>query len=179
MISVYNLQRETSPKGQRVTFWTHDIQELDELIAKYREKPLHVEFKPIRKKRSINANDYLWVLVDQIAGVINSTKNEVYRKAVREVGVFSDLAIQRKELPNFIQYWTSQGIGYMVDIFDSGLADNKGEPMKRIRVYLGSSKYDTEQMSRLIDYIVDEAKGLGIQTETPDEIARMKAMWDG
>ena len=39
-----------------------------------------------------------------------------------------------------------------------------------ITAYHGPSKYDSKQMARLIDYIVQNAKELGIQTETPDEI---------
>lgn len=178
MINVERLERETIPhKGQKITFWTQDIQELDEVINKYANKPLTVDFKPLRRHRSRDANAYMWVLVDEIAKVINSTKKEVYRKAVKEVGVWQDIAVRRVDVSNFVQCWTGQGIGYMVDIFDSGLADNKGEPMKRIRVYVGSSKYDTAQMARLIDWVVEEAKELGIPTETPEEIARLKSLW--
>lgn len=178
MIKVERLERETIPhQGQKITFYTKDIEELDQLINKYHDKPLKVKFEPIRHKRSHDANAYMWVLADEIAKTINSTKKEVYRRAVKEVGVYSDLAVRRQDVKEFVRWWTGQGIGYMVDIFDSGLADNKGEPMKRIRAYLGSSKYDTKQMSRLIDWIVEEAKELGIPTETPEEIARIKALW--
>lgn len=45
-------------------------------------------------------------------------------------------------------------------------------------LWYGSSSYDTKEMSRLIDYIADEAKGLGIETMTPDELAQLKAAWD-
>ena len=41
----------------------------------------------------------------------------------------------------------------------------------------GSSEYDTKEMSVFIDGVVSEAKELGIQTETPEEIERLKALW--
>lgn len=41
----------------------------------------------------------------------------------------------------------------------------------------GSSKYDTRQMSRLIDLIVTECKEQGINTLTPREIALLKEGW--
>jgi hypothetical protein len=44
-------------------------------------------------------------------------------------------------------------------------------------VYKGSSEFDTKEMSIFIDGIVSEAKELGIQTDTPDQIAKMKALW--
>ena len=38
---------------------------------------------------------------------------------------------------------------------------------------MGSSDYDTAQMSRLIEIIVEECKTQGIETLTPEELARM------
>lgn len=41
----------------------------------------------------------------------------------------------------------------------------------------GSHTYDTKEMSRLIDGTVEEAKELGIETLTPDQVERMKQAW--
>lgn len=169
------LERETSPDGMKITFMTHDICESDYLFDRYAkrgEKQFQVEIKPIRKKRSNDANSYFWILAERIADVVNATREEVYRRAVREVGVFSDIAIESKALRPFVEQWSKRGIGWFTEVFDSKL-----EGCKKIRCYYGSSTYDTKQMSRLIDYIVEEAKELEIPTETPDEISRMKAMW--
>ena len=38
---------------------------------------------------------------------------------------------------------------------------------------LGSSYYDTKQMAHLIDGLITECKEHGIETLSPDEIARM------
>lgn len=43
--------------------------------------------------------------------------------------------------------------------------------------YFGSSTYNTKEMSVLIDSIVCEAKELGIETATPEELERMKREW--
>ena len=43
--------------------------------------------------------------------------------------------------------------------------------------YEGSSKYDTAEMARFIDGIVQECEELGIETESPDELVRMKREW--
>lgn len=40
----------------------------------------------------------------------------------------------------------------------------------------GTSDMDTLEMGQCLDDLIVEAKALGIQTETPDEIARMKAL---
>ena len=46
-------------------------------------------------------------------------------------------------------------------------------------MFVGSSSYDTREMSILIDGVVSEAEGLGIITMTPGEIQRLKDNWKG
>ena len=41
-------------------------------------------------------------------------------------------------------------------------------------LYKGSSQFDSKEMSIFIDGIVEEAKQLGIQTMTPNEIRKME-----
>lgn len=45
------------------------------------------------------------------------------------------------------------------------------------RFWVGSSKYDAEEMSKLIDGVIEEARALDIETATPEELARMKEEW--
>lgn len=159
-----------------MSFEKSDLKEVTSLARKIEEvqdKDIDIEVKVHREKRSLDANAYMWVLADKIADAVNSTKAEVYRKAIREVGVFYDMAVLESDVPKAIAVWESNGIGWFADEFDSKL-----QGCKRIRFYHGSSMYDTKQMSRLIDYIVEEAKEVGIDTKTPDEIERMKNLWD-
>lgn len=46
-----------------------------------------------------------------------------------------------------------------------------------IRSYISSSDYDTEQMSRLIDMVVQDCKAEGIETMTPQELDALKSRW--
>jgi hypothetical protein len=46
-----------------------------------------------------------------------------------------------------------------------------------IRAYYGSSTYNTKQMSRLIDAIVEDCKEMDIETLTPRELDAMKSRW--
>lgn len=44
-------------------------------------------------------------------------------------------------------------------------------------VYKDTSKMDTKEFSHLIDGAIDEAKALGIETDTPEQLARYKEEW--
>ena len=43
---------------------------------------------------------------------------------------------------------------------------------------MGSSRYNTAEMSHLLDGLIYECKVLGIETATPEELERMKQLYD-
>ena len=125
------------------------------------------------KKRSKDANAYMWQLCEKISAAIKSSKIEVYQEAIKHVGVYDDLALPEKATERFLQNWHEKGVGWFAESF----GESKVKGADKVRVYYGSSVYDKTEMSRLIDYVVYEAKGLGIETMTPDELNRMKQNW--
>ena len=134
-----------------------------------KENQLDIELKKHREKRSINANGYLWTLCDQIANVVNTTKEKVYKKAIHEVGQFEVLPIKNEAVDTFINAWTSHGIGWICE----SIGDSKLDGFTRVIAYYGSSVYDTKAMSRIIEWVVEEAKNLGIQTISDKEFQSM------
>jgi tRNA A37 threonylcarbamoyladenosine synthetase subunit TsaC/SUA5/YrdC len=135
-------------------------------------KPGDYEIVKAKKKRSGNANRYMWQLAEQIAIATRVTKEDVYRHAIREVGEFLQLALSPSDIPSLEESWTHDRTGWFLEI-----VDYETDGKRLVFAYKGSSVYDTKAMSRLIDYIVDEAKALDIETLTPDEIERMKQEW--
>lgn len=59
------------------------------------------------------------------------------------------------------------------------LDDYEDDPRVTVRCYFGSSLYSKEEMQRLIDGTVQDAKEIGVDTWTPDEIAAAIAAWKG
>lgn len=155
------------------------IQPMIALINEFNPSTEYIlAFQKAVKKRSNNANAYMWVLCDKIASILHATKEEVYRRAIRDVGVFSDVAVQAGEpCGALIEGWAARGVGYFSEMFDSTLTDKYDKPMKRVRLYKGSHTYDSKQMSRLVDWVVSEAKGLGIETMTENELKELKEKW--
>jgi len=141
------------------------------LLEQQEEKKFEV--KPYFEKRKLNANAYFWVLCDKIAKVINSTKNEVYKKAISEVGIWEDKDYTKDQYKQQVEIWQRMGIGWFCQYHYK-----REEELVSIRKYYGSSVYDTKSMSILIDYIVQEAKELDIETLTPKELAILKEEWD-
>lgn len=138
-----------------------------------KDKDVRVEIKRYRKKRSLDANAYAWVLMDKISKVTGVNKVEVYRQTIKEIGGVSEVLCLRNEaVEKFRRNWASKGTGWQSEVMDSKIPE-----CTNVVIYYGSSTYDTEQMSRLIDSVVQDAKALGIETMTPAELARIKSQW--
>ena len=131
-----------------------------------REKDCEVSVKKYQKKRSNDANAYAWLLIDRIARAKRITKTEVYRNAIREIGGVSDiLTIRKSALKRFVETWSGNGIGWQVEEIGSRIPG-----WTNIVAYYGSSTYDTQQMSDLIDSLVQDAQSLDIETRPQEEI---------
>ena len=160
-----------SVKGKQILSLTLD-DDFRERFDELNGKPLEVEIKPYRKKRSKNANDYLWVLCTKIAENQGISPVEVYRKEIREVGVFEPLPIREDAVERFSRAWEQRGIGWF-----TVLVDDSFPGYKKVFAYYGSSTYNTADMSRLINNTIEDARALGIETATPQELSLLLDTW--
>ena len=137
-------------------------------------KLLTVEIKP--ERRSLDANALCWVLCTKIANSIRQTPENVYRAFIKRVGQSDYLLIQNEAVDAFIANWASKGEGWFAE---KAWESKKVPDCTTVKVYYGSSIYDTKQMSILLDEIVTECKEMGIETMTPHEIESLKSQWEG
>lgn len=126
-----------------------------------------------RENRGLKANAYLWILCQKIADVIDSTKEEVYRDMIKSKGIFKTMTMDNSAVPTFIKLWTDKGMGWLVEELE------KENNMTTLIVYYGTSCYNSRQFAKVLDYLIEEAKRLGIETLTPNQIEEMKASWKG
>lgn len=151
--------------------------ESDEQPVEYdrlKDKDVRMELKEYREKRSLNANAYFHVLVEKIAEKQGLTHSEVHNQLIADYGCM-DEDIKNIILDDSIPYLRLETI-HLRPTDATKILDNG----KLYRVYIvmrGSHTYDTKEMARLIDGTVSEAKDLGIETLTPDELERMKQQW--
>jgi hypothetical protein len=130
--------------------------------------------KEARKKRSLDANAYFWALCGNLAAVLHIPKTEIYRDLIRNIGGNSVIVpIPNDEVKKYREGWAHNGEGWVTDV----LGPSKLEGYTNIIAYYGSSTYDTAQMSRLIDLVVQECQQQGISTLTPLELDRLKGEW--
>ena len=87
-----------------------------EYLEEIKDKELKVQMSVWRQDRSLNANNYCWKLLDEIAQRMHSTKEEVYQEIISKVGVFEILPIRNEAVDNFVEKWQSRGLGWVCNI---------------------------------------------------------------
>lgn len=138
-------------------------------FAKHKGEDIELKVAKYRPKKSHQQNAYLWELCDRLASVVGSDKLTVYRRAINSVGAYEDYVMKPEVATPFCKMWSAQGTGWITEIVD------RNDDGLLIRAYYGTSKYNKKEMARLIEYIVDDCREVGIVTKTPKEIALMSA----
>lgn len=128
-------------------------------------------------RRSLNANNYHWQLVEKIAKALGVSKAEAHNHLMKDYGTDwldaegKQQYVLMKDNDSYLKQVTAH---YRPT---EATEDRKGTIYRWFVLLLPSHLMNKSQMSALIDGTVSEAKELEIETRTPDEIARMKAQW--
>lgn len=139
------------------------------------DKELTVQVKEYRQKRTLSQNAYMWVLLNEIGKAVNRSKEDIYKELVKDYGVFEILPLKNEAVKRFNHNWSKNGLGW----FTETIGQSKLKGYTNLIAYYGSSTYDTQEMNRLLDAVVNECQELGIQTMTMAEILLLKNDNDG
>lgn len=169
MISDIGIDYKTNKA--KITF-LFDNREVLEQAEELQDKKLTVEAKKCYKKRSKNANAYLWVLIEKLSQKLNISRLEAYKKHIYEAGTYQDLTMPEEAMDRFSRIWESNGLGW----FCEKTVNEYGEIV--LRAYFGSSTYNTKEMTRLLDSVIQDCKSQNIETKPQVEIDSLLRSWD-
>nr|DAR27922.1 MAG TPA: NinB protein [Caudoviricetes sp.] len=153
------------------------LREVMHAAESFREgKTYEVQLKEHRKRRSTDANAYLWTLLGRISAKVGAPPETIYRSLIRDIGGnYTVLPIRDDAIEEWCQkIWAGKGIGWVADV----LGPSKLPGYTNVICYYGSHVYDTATMGRLIDTVIAECKELGIEHLPPEELERMMTAWD-
>ena len=158
MIGKY-IRRSINENGKVEAMFQIGNEELD--------KTKQYEIKEYKEKRSLNSNSYLWSLCNEIADILNTSKEEVYLKMLKRYGKSEVISIQADiQIKQYLKYYEEFGETLL-----------NGKLFKHYKVFMGSSEMNTKEMSVLLNGIVSEAKEMGIETLEDKKINSMIEKW--
>lgn len=148
-----------------------DTKPIEELNEFYRTSDvLDITAKKHRKKRSLDANAYAWVLMSKIAEKHHISKEEVYEQMLLDYGTLY------ADDDGYITITVKSNVD--VSKLEGHWKYYKGNSQLKSYIMIkGSSKYDTAEMSRFIEGIVYVCKEEKIEVIPPAELKRMMSAW--
>lgn len=140
-------------------------------------KAVDIEIKQHKERRTLDQNAYFHVLVNAIARKMHGVSDDAVKyNLVTQYGVLATDGNGNKvavKLPSSVDP-ASVGLEYAVPY--KTVMDGKTETVC-YKIYQQTRYYDTAEMNALIDGAIYEAQQLGVITDTPEEIAKMKSLW--
>lgn len=130
---------------------------------------LQVEIKPYKSQRSLEQNRLLWALLGKMANALSGNKRKVsteecYCAMLEEANVSCDYILALPEAEAMLKKTFR-----VVQKIDERVVN--GKTLNMYRYYIGSSKFDTKEMTELIEATLDKLAELGI-VDSEIELAR-------
>jgi len=141
-------------------------------LEKLRGFDISAELSKWTKKRSLDANAYAWVLMTKIADALTAsgatvTKDDVYLDMLKRYGQGGVVKIKDGDSEKWKRAWK----------YTEPHEKLTQENAQYWRFFVGSSEYDSAEMSVFINGIITEADDMSIETMPPAELERMMTQW--
>ena len=147
------------------------------MVRNHKEKLYSLEVKEYRKKRSLDANAMAWKLMGELSAVMRVPPEDIYRDYIRDVGGnYEIVPVKEDHIKDWDRIWCADHYGRStVDMGECRTIPG----YHYIKSYIGSSDYDTAQMSRLLDLIITDCKQVGIDVMSERERSLLLEEWGG
>lgn len=129
-----------------------------ELFKLDMDKVYIVEIKEPKSKRSLEQNKMLWQLIHSIAKQQHQDDMEVYCALLERADALSDYIITAFDMEDELRK-CFRGVRFIRK------QEVNGKECNIYKVYIGSSKMNTKEMTELLDITLQMCAELGIPTE--------------
>ena len=146
------------------------------IIEKIKDQDISVEIKKFDPRRSNDMNAFLWAMCSDIGKSLRPpiSKEEVYRKAIRDVGVFFPTPVRNDAVEEWKRVWHRNGVGWFAEETDK----SKTPGYTLMFSYCGTSSYTVSEMSVVLEYLKDEMEQLGLPIPlSKEEEERLMTEW--
>ena len=161
-----------------ITFEMFEGQPAIKMAHKFKDGVrVSVKVSKYNEKRSLDANAYYWQLLTKLAGVMKISNNYCHNVMLRRYGTLEEIDGKPVYLvvpdTDEAEKKADESETYHIKPTSNVREGNDGKMYRTYMLLKGSSQYSTAEMSRLISVLVDECRQCGIETMSPNELARL------
>lgn len=141
------------------------------LPSKIIGKDYEMTIQERKRKRTLTANAYYQVLLDKLSRTVGTSREELHEQLLLRYGTTAMIngspvlfTLRADINPHLVSKY--------VEIMK--MKEVKGKMFAVYRVLKGSSEMDSKEFAHLLEGLISECQEQGIETMTPEEIARLK-----
>lgn len=139
------------------------------------------DIKEHKERRSLDSNSYYWVLVSKLSQKLRMSCARIHNTMLRDVAppYLIDGRVAMQPIPDTdeAENQVLESTTYHLKPTSGTIEGKDGQLYRWYIILRGSSSFNKEEMSALIDRIVAECKEQDIETATPAELAQMAELW--
>lgn len=161
--------------GVWVSFLAPSVGEAKQMVGKLKQgKKYEITIKEENKKRSLSANALMWAVFGEMAAAMSrygaqATTDEIYRKYIHDTPNFYVAEVWEDQLESLKKTWSGNGLGWIAE--ETVPVDEADGMVKwAVRLWYGSSQYSSAEMCALLDAILQDARQLGIDSESMKQL---------
>ena len=133
----------------------NDTKKLHKIFNDFREKDILLDIKKYKQMRSNEQNRYFWKCVCVLAAGLGNDNWDQYLMELERYGKYSNIILQKDAYSDFKNMWRETRIV-------GERRDKDGNEFYDVNCYYGSSTYDSQEMSRLIDGVRQDLADAGL-----------------
>ena len=125
------------------------------------------EIKEYRKKRNNNQNSRYWKLINELSLKLRISVEKLHFEMIKSYSPRYEILVPADKEIRGIEYYEKKS-----------KINKNGKDFYVYHVYTPSHELKTDEFAILLDGLIQECKQQGIDTRSPDEIKREKAMYE-
>jgi hypothetical protein len=166
--NIAGITKDWTTGQAQVVITVNEPSAIESLLA-FKDEKLSVKITKHKQKRSLDANALLWVCLGQIAAALRTDKWNVYLQMLKRYGKYTYICVKPSVVEAVKQQWR--------ECEELGEIDINGQKAIQMLCYFGSSTYNTQEFSVLLDGVISEMKEMELETPTSEDMRRAMEQW--
>ena len=170
----YSVSRDMDG-GLILSFRVYEEKKVLPRLEEIRDEPtIHIEVAKVKKTRSLSANALYWLFVGKLAAKLRVSTNRVHNILLRRYGALK--TVDGEELICFVpdtdeaEEMALEAETFHIKPTSATKVFKNGTTKRMYKILKGSHEYNTQEMSVLINGLMDECNHVGIPTASPEEV---------
>ena len=163
------ITKDWNTEQLQVVFTVNEPSAIDSILAMQKCEKLSIKAVRFKTRRSTDANAMLWKCLGEMAAALTADKWDIYLKMLKRYGKFTYICVHPSAVESVKKQWR--------ECEEVGEIKINGQKAIQMLCYYGSSTYDTQEFSVLLNGVISEMREMGLPVPTTERMQHALEEW--